>query len=64
MVLSDQIQVHQRFVAACVPLTGLILLVHLADGLHLLDLADPEREADALVRGHEGTRTAPAESRP
>lgn len=63
-MVSDQIQIHERFVAACVPLTGLILLVHLADGLHLLDLADPEREVDELVHGHEGTRTAPVETRP
>jgi TRAP-type C4-dicarboxylate transport system permease small subunit len=50
-MVSDQIQIHQRFVAACVPLTGLILLVHLGQGLHLLDLADPEAEVEALVRG-------------
>ncbi|HEX6141468.1 MAG TPA: TRAP transporter small permease, partial [Geminicoccaceae bacterium] len=62
-MVSDQIQIHERFVAACVPLTGLILLVHLADGLHLLDLADPEREVEELTQG-EGTRTAPAEAKP
>jgi TRAP-type C4-dicarboxylate transport system permease small subunit len=52
-MVSDQIQVHQRFVAACVPLTGLILLVHLAQGLHLLELSSPEAEADALLRESE-----------
>jgi hypothetical protein len=36
-------------VAACVPLTGLILLVHLADGLHLLDLASAEAEVEELL---------------
>lgn len=49
-MVSDQIQVHQRFVAACIPLTGLILLVHLGQGLHLLELASAEAEAEALLR--------------
>ncbi len=52
-MVSDQIQIHQRFVAACVPMTGLILLVHLVCGLELLDLSDTEAEAEALVRGAE-----------
>jgi TRAP-type C4-dicarboxylate transport system permease small subunit len=52
-MVSDQIQVHQRFVAACIPLTGLILLVHLGQGLHLLDLSSAEAEADALLRESE-----------
>jgi hypothetical protein len=30
---------------------GLILLAHLANGLHLLDLASAEAEVEALVRG-------------
>jgi TRAP-type C4-dicarboxylate transport system permease small subunit len=50
-MVSDQIQIHNRFVAACIPVTGLILLAHLASGLHLLDLADPEAEVEALIRG-------------
>jgi TRAP-type C4-dicarboxylate transport system permease small subunit len=50
-MVSDQIQIHNRFVAACIPVTGLILLVHLVDGTRLLDLADPRAEAEALVRG-------------
>jgi TRAP-type C4-dicarboxylate transport system permease small subunit len=50
-MVSDQIQIHNRFVAACIPVTGLILLAHLAGGLQLLDLADPEAEAEALVHG-------------
>jgi len=49
-MVSDQIQIHNRFVAACIPVSGLILLVHLANGLHLLDLADAEAEVEALVR--------------
>ena len=50
-MVSDQIQIHNRFVAACIPVSGLILLVHLVNGLHLLDLADAESEAEALARG-------------
>jgi TRAP-type C4-dicarboxylate transport system permease small subunit len=50
-MVSDQIQIHNRFVAACVPVAGLILLAHLANGLHLLDLASAEAEVEALVRG-------------
>jgi len=58
-MVSDQIQVHQRFVAACIPLTGLILLVHLGQGLHLLDLSSAEAEADALLRESEGVEAQP-----
>jgi TRAP-type C4-dicarboxylate transport system permease small subunit len=52
-MVSDQIQIHQRFVAACVPLCGLVLLVHLGQGLHLLDLSSAEAEAEALLRASE-----------
>ena len=52
-MVSDQIQVHQRFVAACIPLTGLVLLVHLGQGLDLLELSSPEAEAEALLRESE-----------
>jgi TRAP-type C4-dicarboxylate transport system permease small subunit len=52
-MVSDQIQIHNRFVAACIPVTGLILLVHLACGLHLLDLAAPEAEVEELLRESE-----------
>ena len=60
-MVSDQIQVHQRFVAACVPLTGLVLLVHLGQGLRLLELSSAEAEADALLRESEEHE---AEARP
>jgi len=52
-MVSDQIQIHNRFVAACIPVTGLIMLMHLASGLRLLDLTDAEAEAAALARGTE-----------
>lgn len=55
-MVSDQIQIHQRFVAACVPLTGLILLAHLPWGVHLLDLADAEAEVEELLHDEGGAR--------
>ena len=60
-MVSDQIQVHQRFVAACIPLTGLVLLVHLCEGVHLLDLSSAEAETEALLREAEEHE---AEARP
>jgi TRAP-type C4-dicarboxylate transport system permease small subunit len=48
-MVSDQIQIHNRFVAACIPVTGLILLAHLPSGVHLLDLSSAEAEVAALV---------------
>lgn len=48
-MVSDQIQIHGRWVAACVPVTGLVLLVHLASGLALLEPLDPERTAAAVA---------------
>ncbi len=53
-MVSDQLQVHHRWVAACVPVTGLILLVHLVDGLKLFEHSDLMAEAEALVRGEPG----------
>jgi TRAP-type C4-dicarboxylate transport system permease small subunit len=48
-MVSDQIQVHGRWVAASVPVAGLILLLHLADGLKLLEPIDPESVASKVV---------------
>lgn len=39
-MVSDQLQVHYRWVAACMPATGLVLLAHLASGLDLLEPLD------------------------
>ncbi len=36
-MVSDQFQVHHRWVSACVPITGLLLLLHLPCGGRLLD---------------------------
>ena len=57
-MVSDQLQVHHRWVAACVPVTGLILLVHLVDGLRLFEHSDPDAEAAALVAGEPGRATS------
>lgn len=34
-MVSDQIQIHGRWVAACVPVSGVVLLAHLAHGARL-----------------------------
>ncbi len=36
-MVSDQIQIHGRWVAACVPATGAILIIHLINGRALLE---------------------------
>lgn len=46
-MVSDQIQVHGRWVAACVPVTGLILLIHLARGFDLLEPAHSDAPVPA-----------------
>jgi TRAP-type C4-dicarboxylate transport system permease small subunit len=58
-MVSDQIQIHNRFVAACIPVTGLILLAHLPCGLRLLDLAAPEAEVEQLLRESEAAEARP-----
>lgn len=47
-MVSDQIQIHGRWVAACVPVTGLVLLVHTVNGRALLEPAhaDSTEEPD------------------
>jgi len=41
-MVSDQIQIHGRWVAACVPVSGAILLVHLVNGFNLLEPLDAD----------------------
>ena len=53
-MVSDKFQVHHRWVAACVPVSGVILLIHLASGPSLLE---PPIDAG------EGTEQAPAAQR-
>ena len=45
-MVSDQIQVHARWVVACVPVTGAVLLIHLLCGTDLLRTPDPMEETD------------------
>ena len=41
-MVSDQLQIHGRWVAACVPVSGAILLIHLTNGAQLLKPRDDE----------------------
>lgn len=41
-MVSDQLQIHGRWVAACVPVSGAILLIHLINGAQLLKPSDDE----------------------
>jgi TRAP-type C4-dicarboxylate transport system permease small subunit len=41
-MVSDQIQIHARWVAVCVPVSGAILLVHLVNGFGLLEAPDAD----------------------
>lgn len=41
-MVSDQIQIHARWVAVCVPVSGAILLVHLVNGFGLLEALDAD----------------------
>lgn len=44
-MVSDQLQIHNRFVAACIPVTGLIMLCHLVSGQQLLDFTSTDSDA-------------------
>ena len=46
-MVSDQIQIHARWVAICVPLSGAILAVHLVNGFNLLEAPDADLYAMA-----------------
>lgn len=41
-MVSDQLQIHGRWVAACVPVSGAILLIHLINGAQLLNPREDE----------------------
>jgi TRAP-type C4-dicarboxylate transport system permease small subunit len=41
-MVSDQLQIHGRWVAACVPTSGAILLIHLVNGAQLLTPREDE----------------------
>lgn len=48
-MVSDQIQIHGRWIAACVPVSGAILVVHLANGFNLLEPLDAGSYSTALA---------------
>ena len=49
-MVSDQFQVHHRWVAACIPVSGVILLAHVVSGPALLESArDVEEEISAAL---------------
>ena len=51
-MVSDQIQIHGRWVAACVPVSGAILLVHLVNGTRILEPQDARlRASDTVAAG-------------
>jgi TRAP-type C4-dicarboxylate transport system permease small subunit len=50
-MVSDQIQIHARWVTACVPVTGMVLLIHLARGLDLLVPHDHDPAAEEAGAG-------------
>lgn len=41
-MVSDQIQIHARWVTVCVPVSGAILLLHLVKGFDLLEAPDAD----------------------
>jgi len=43
-MVSDQLQIHGRWVVACVPASGAILLLHLVTGAGLLEPVDDEAQ--------------------
>lgn len=62
-MVSDQIQVHHKWVTACVPITGLVLLVHLVDGTRLLGRAESVEAAMETAALDEDTAAAILEGR-
>ncbi|HUU72918.1 MAG TPA: TRAP transporter small permease subunit [Burkholderiales bacterium] len=46
-MVSDQIQIHGRWVAACVPVSGAIMLVHLVNGTAILESQDVDSQGFA-----------------
>ncbi|WP_226575828.1 TRAP transporter small permease [Acuticoccus sediminis] len=55
-MVSDTIQIHAKWVTACVPVTGLVLLIHVLCGANLLDEESPMEEARELAAGEKDNR--------
>jgi len=57
-MVSDQIQIHARWVVTVIPLTGVVLLIHVLSGSNLFDapdLLEPEIVAPGPVQRKPGT---------
>ena len=49
-MVSDQCQVHHRWVAAAVPVTGIVILLHLVHGRALLDAPPADSGLDEVAQ--------------
>jgi len=49
VMVSDQIQIHSRWVASAVPVTGAVILVHVLCGVNIFDPVSPLDETDLEV---------------
>lgn len=53
-MVSDQIQIHSKFTAVVVPLSGLIILLHLVQGFDLLEhFIDDETLIEELIESND-----------
>lgn len=52
-MVSDQIQIHSRWVAIAIPITGAVILVHVLCGVNLFDPANPLDDTDLEVSDEE-----------
>lgn len=52
-MVSDQIQIHSRWVASVVPITGVVILVHVLCGVNIFDPASPLGDVDLEVSDEE-----------
>ncbi|MDZ7853173.1 MAG: TRAP transporter small permease subunit [Halomonas sp.] len=54
-MVSDQIQIHSKFTAIVVPISGVIILLHLVQGFDLLEhFIDDETLIDELIESNDG----------
>jgi len=52
-MVSDQIQIHSRWVAVSVPITGLVILIHVLCGVNIFDPANPLDDTDLDISDEE-----------
>lgn len=53
VMVSDQIQIHSRWVAMSVPVTGVVILVHVLCGVNIFDPVSPLDDTDFEVSDEE-----------